>query len=77
MIQSVTLKNGKCFKIPEGYRIEIVNTIVDNQIDEELIKYNLLIITNMDDSVPDENIRERCYMLSDVLSYGDDIEGCP
>lgn len=77
MTQSVSLKNNKSFNVPEGFHIDIVMDIVDNEVDDEILKYSILVITNDSDEIEDENIKERCYMLSDVLSYGDDLEGCP
>lgn len=77
MTRSISLKTGKNFNVPEGFHIDIVMDIIDNEVDDEILKYPILVITNDNADVEDKNIKERCYMLSDILSYGDDLEGCP
>lgn len=77
MTQMVSLKNGKSFNVPEGYHIEITTDIVYDDMAEEVLKYGILVITNDSDSVADEDVKERYYVLSEVVAYGDCIEGCP
>jgi hypothetical protein len=75
--QSVHLTNGKTFQVPDNYNTEIIAYDIYNNIDDEIIKMRLLIITNEDTEESDEKIRMRYYLLSNVVSFGDDIEGCP
>ena len=76
MTETITLTDGRTFKIPDGYYIDILCDGVYNQIDDETIKITLLSVNNDDGDTPIENVRERLYQLDKIISFGDEIDGC-
>jgi hypothetical protein len=66
----IYLINSKEFEIPDGYHMEITT-------DNYGLKINMLVITNKNNVNNPDEVKERKYILSNVISFGDSIENCP
>lgn len=77
MVETVTLMNGTKFVVPDGYYIDVIGSDIYDEETGEIKSIPFLSINNDDDDTPDENVRERLYRLSNVISFGSEIDGCP
>lgn len=75
-MKTVRLVTRETFKVPDNCIMDIISLEVSNDVDNEKVKVTCLMIED-NPTERTKPIRRRFYPLSNVISFGDELNYLP
>lgn len=73
---TIHLMTGEHFKVPDGFAVDTTTVNIYNDVTDEIRMIDCLVIHDIVDDDMGFN-KLRYYPLLHIMSWGDEIEGCP